>query len=68
MNNKKNSTQSAGAWTRLELWKKILIGMILGVIAGTLMGPDAEIFKPLGTLFINAIKMLLTYLLCIKLK
>jgi Na+/H+-dicarboxylate symporter len=59
MNNKKNSTQSAGAWTRLELWKKILIGMILGVIAGTWMGPDAEIFKPLGTLFINAIKMLI---------
>ncbi|WP_298943141.1 dicarboxylate/amino acid:cation symporter [uncultured Psychromonas sp.] len=59
MNNKKNSTQSAGAWTRLELWKKILIGMILGVIAGTLMGPDAEVFKPLGTLFINAIKMLI---------
>ncbi|WP_025565892.1 dicarboxylate/amino acid:cation symporter [Psychromonas sp. SP041] len=58
-NNKKNSTQSAGAWTRLELWKKILIGMILGVIAGTWMGPDAEIFKPLGTLFINAIKMLI---------
>ena len=59
MNNKNNSAKPTGAWTRLELWKKILIGMILGVIAGTWMGPDAEIFKPLGTLFINAIKMLI---------
>jgi Na+/H+-dicarboxylate symporter len=59
MNNKNNSTKSASAWSRLELWKKILIGMILGVIVGTVMGPNAEILKPLGTLFVNAIKMLI---------
>ncbi|MCT7655580.1 cation:dicarboxylase symporter family transporter [Oceanimonas sp. NS1] len=29
------------------------------MIAGTLMGPDAEVLKPIGTLFINAIKMLI---------
>jgi Na+/H+-dicarboxylate symporter len=33
--------------------------MILGVIVGTVMGPNAEILKPLGTLFVNAIKMLI---------
>lgn len=33
--------------------------MLLGVITGALMGPDAEMFKPIGTLFINAIKMLI---------
>lgn len=59
MDNKNNSAKSGGAWSRLELWKKILIGMILGVIVGTVMGPSAEILKPLGTLFINAIKMLI---------
>ncbi|MEJ6123818.1 dicarboxylate/amino acid:cation symporter [Vibrio sp. 2-Bac 85] len=59
MNNKNNSAQSGGVWSRLELWKKILIGMLLGVMVGTLMGPSAEILKPLGTLFINAIKMLI---------
>ncbi|WED24481.1 dicarboxylate/amino acid:cation symporter [Vibrio sp. JC009] len=59
-----NNNQSAkGAWGRLELWKKILIGMILGVIAGSVMGPDAEILKPIGTLFINAIKMLIVPLI-----
>lgn len=46
-------------WSRLTLWKKILIGMLLGVATGALMGPDAEMFKPIGTLFINAIKMLI---------
>jgi len=59
MKNKTNSAQSGGMWSRLELWKKILIGMILGVIVGSFMGPSAEILKPLGTLFINAIKMLI---------
>ncbi|UTM59524.1 dicarboxylate/amino acid:cation symporter [Photobacterium sp. CCB-ST2H9] len=48
-----------GVWGRLALWKKILIGMILGVVAGSILGPDAEILKPIGTLFINAIKMLI---------
>jgi len=59
MNNKNNTAQTGGVWSRLELWKKILIGMLLGVMVGTLMGPSAEILKPLGTLFINAIKMLI---------
>jgi len=58
MDNNKTA-QSAGVWARLALWKKILIGMFLGVIVGTVMGPDAAVLKPLGTLFINAIKMLI---------
>jgi Na+/H+-dicarboxylate symporter len=48
-----------GFWSRLALWKKILVGMVLGIIAGAVMGPDAEVLKPIGTLFINAIKMLI---------
>ncbi|WP_228289159.1 dicarboxylate/amino acid:cation symporter [Marinobacter salinisoli] len=50
---------SAGFWSDMALWKKILIGMVLGCIVGAVMGPDAEILKPIGTLFINAIKMLI---------
>lgn len=49
----------AGAWGSMALWKKILIGMVLGAIVGAIMGPDAEVLKPIGTLFINAIKMLI---------
>lgn len=57
---KTKTDQGRGSfWSRLTLWKKILIGMLLGVITGALMGPDAEMFKPIGTLFINAIKMLI---------
>ncbi|OEY65059.1 dicarboxylate/amino acid:cation symporter [Marinobacter sp. X15-166B] len=48
-----------GFWSGLSLWKKILIGMVLGIAAGVIMGPNAAILKPLGTLFINAIKMLI---------
>ncbi|MGH1440228.1 MAG: dicarboxylate/amino acid:cation symporter [Cellvibrionaceae bacterium] len=43
----------------ITLWQKILIGMVLGIIAGIILGPNAEILKPIGTLFINAIKMLI---------
>jgi len=50
------STQQGGVWKNLALWKKILIGMIVGIIIGAIMGPQAEILKPIGTLFINAIK------------
>ncbi|MBY4675710.1 dicarboxylate/amino acid:cation symporter [Marinobacterium arenosum] len=50
---------SKGGWGNLALWKKIFIGMIAGIIVGIVMGPDAELLKPIGTLFINAIKMLI---------
>ncbi|MDV7106170.1 dicarboxylate/amino acid:cation symporter [Vibrio sp. TH_r3] len=54
---------SGGFWSKMELWKKIVIGMVLGVVVGAVMGPDAEVFKPIGTLFINAIKMLIVPLI-----
>lgn len=53
------SQTSTGYWGKLELWKKVLVGMVLGVITGVLMGPEAVILKPIGTVFINAIKMLI---------
>jgi Na+/H+-dicarboxylate symporter len=54
-----HSPAKSGPWSRLALWKKIALGMVFGVIVGALLGPDAEILKPIGTLFINAIKMLI---------
>ncbi len=60
MGGKDTASQSGGGfWKNLELWKKIVVGMVLGVIVGVTMGPEAELLKPIGTLFINAIKMLI---------
>ena len=59
MQKNKVELNRTGFWSNLALWKKILIGMVLGVIVGSIMGPDAELLKPIGTLFINAIKMLI---------
>ncbi|TMO80048.1 dicarboxylate/amino acid:cation symporter [Pseudoalteromonas sp. S3776] len=48
---------------KMALWLKILIGMIAGMIAGMLLGNNAEYIKPIGQLFINAIKMLIVPLI-----
>ncbi|GAB2801056.1 dicarboxylate/amino acid:cation symporter [Halomonas shantousis] len=46
-------------WRRIPLWQKILTGLGLGILAGALLGEDASIFKPIGDIFISAIKMLI---------
>ncbi|MCK8117632.1 dicarboxylate/amino acid:cation symporter [Pseudoalteromonas sp. 2CM37A] len=48
---------------KMALWLKILIGMIAGIIAGMLLGNNAEYIKPIGQLFISAIKMLIVPLI-----
>ncbi|WP_375753555.1 dicarboxylate/amino acid:cation symporter [Vibrio sp. HN007] len=64
MSAKDTSPQASGGfWSKLELWKKIVIAMVLGMIVGIIMGPEAEMLKPIGTLFINAIKMLIVPLI-----
>lgn len=52
-----------GFWTSLKLWQKIIIALILGVIVGGILGPTAEYIKPIGSLFINLIKMLIVPLI-----
>jgi Na+/H+-dicarboxylate symporter len=47
----------------MKLWHKILIGMVLGVIFGLVGGDWAIKIKPLGTMFINLIKMLIVPLI-----
>ena len=47
----------------MKLWKKIIIGLILGVVFGALAKEKAALLKPIGDLFINAIKMLIVPLI-----
>lgn len=47
----------------LGLW--IIIAMVIGIIVGVFMGPEASMFKPLGDLFIQLIKMLVVPLVLV---
>lgn len=42
----------------MKLWVKILIGLLLGVVTGLILGPSAIYLKPLGTIFLNLINMI----------
>lgn len=46
----------------MKLWIKILIALFLGVITGFLLGPNAEIFKPIGSVFLSLINMIIVLL------
>jgi len=43
----------------MKLWLKILIALLLGVCAGVFLGPQAEYLKPIGSLFLNLINMII---------
>ncbi|GIU50125.1 MULTISPECIES: dicarboxylate/amino acid:cation symporter [Shewanella] len=43
---------------RIPFWQKVLAGFGLGILAGIALGDSAVMLKPLGDLFISAIKML----------
>ncbi|MDX1677466.1 dicarboxylate/amino acid:cation symporter [Arsukibacterium sp.] len=45
-------------WFAIPFWQRVLGGLVLGVLAGVVLGETATALKPLGTLFINAIRML----------
>lgn len=47
----------------MKLWVKIFIGLILGVIAGSILGDNAVYLKPLGTVFLNLINMIIVLLI-----
>ncbi len=46
-------------WMFVPLWLQILIGMLLGILTGITIGEQAVLLKPIGTLFVNTIKMLI---------
>lgn len=51
---------------KLNLSLQILIGLILGIVVGLLLQKNPEIatkyIRPLGTVFLNAIKMIIVLL------
>jgi Na+/H+-dicarboxylate symporter len=47
----------------MKLWKKVLIGLVLGVILGIVLKEDAAYLKPFGDLFIRLIKMIIVPLI-----
>lgn len=46
----------------MKLWMKILIALLLGIFAGWLLGPQAEILKPVGAIFLSLINMIVVLL------
>jgi dicarboxylate/amino acid:cation (Na+ or H+) symporter, DAACS family len=48
------------SWHYLSSWKKIVIALVSGAIFGLVLGPYANYLKPIGTLFISAIHMMVT--------
>ncbi len=43
----------------MKLWAQIAIAIVLGSICGFIMGPQAVYLKPVGTLFLNLLGMLI---------
>lgn len=44
---------------KLALWKKIIIGMVGGILVGSIWGEYSTYLQPVGTLFITAVQMLI---------
>ncbi len=54
-------------WFQITLWKRILLALILGVIAGTLLGESASSIRWIGDVFINLIRMIVVPLVFVTL-
>ena len=46
----------------MKLWMKILIALVLGTVVGAIIGPSIEIVKPIGTIFLKLINMIIVLL------
>src|SRR6185503_2735524 len=46
----------------MKLWQKMLLGLGLGIIAGIILGPQAQYLKPVGSLFLGLLNMLVLLL------
>ncbi|MGE3954383.1 MAG: dicarboxylate/amino acid:cation symporter [Parachlamydiales bacterium] len=46
----------------MKLWVKIIIGVVLGLVVGWVIGPKAAYLKPIGTIFLSLINMLVVLL------
>jgi Na+/H+-dicarboxylate symporter len=57
----------ARRWFGIVLWKRILAAMVLGAIAGLLIGEQAESIKWIGDVFVRLIRMLIVPLVFVTL-
>lgn len=56
----KSMRKSSWQWLiRLKPWQKIILALIAGTLTGLIIGPKAAVIKPIGTLFIHAIQMMI---------
>jgi Na+/H+-dicarboxylate symporter len=46
----------------MKLWQKMLLGLGLGIITGVILGPKAHYLKPVGTVFLGLLNMLVLLL------
>jgi Na+/H+-dicarboxylate symporter len=56
-----------GWWFRIVLWKRILLALVLGAVAGYFLGDAAESLRWVGDLFIRLIRMLIVPLVFVTL-
>lgn len=57
-------------WTRyrdIPLLKKMFVAMLAGIVAGIILGPQAEVMSPLGTLFLQLLQMIALPLIIVNL-
>jgi len=54
-------------WFDVALWKRILTALVLGVIAGSLLGSGAESIQWMGTIFVRLIRMIIVPLVFVTL-
>jgi len=47
-------------WGQLKSWQKVLLALVAGISTGLLVGPHAIYLKPIGSIFINGINMMVT--------
>ncbi len=48
----------AGLWFGVPLWQRIMGALVLGAIAGFVLGDQTAVIKPIGDIFVRLIRML----------
>lgn len=46
------------SWLILKPWQRVMVGLIAGIVTGLLLGHKALCLRPIGSIFINAIHMM----------
>ena len=52
-------------WTEALLWKKVMIGLVIGIITGLIFQEKAAQLRPIGEIFMRLIKMVIVPLIYI---